>query len=101
MHSPTKDGAGVHVVRARGDVIEAGEMRPIKDGQPIVGELVRLSPRPELPNLFEAETLHEAPKPSGDGEPRGAGPAQVASDKYRKNWDAIWRRGRKPPSMLN
>ena len=30
-----------------------------------------------------------------------SGPAQVATETYRKNWDAIYGRGRKSGSLLN
>jgi hypothetical protein len=105
VHSPTDDGAGVNVLRARRDGLEVGTMRPLEEGRPIHGEVVKLTPRPETPLLFEAETefAPEAPKatPKDNAAPppdRGtsAGPAQVASDSYRKNWDAIWKRPAKP-----
>jgi hypothetical protein len=103
VHSPTDDGAGVNVLRARQDRLEVGTMRPLEEGRPIHGEVVKLTPRPEMPMLFEAETAflgQDTPKQSKQkGKPvaeseRGtsAGPAQVASDTYRKNWDVIWKR---------
>ncbi len=80
-------------------------MRPLEEGRPIHGEVVKLTPRVELPCLFDAETelaAPEASKPVGSAaaakaavpEERGtsAGPAQVASDSYRRNWDTIWKR---------
>jgi hypothetical protein len=92
----TEDGDGLKVLRRRRDTVEVGEMRRLEEGRPVHGEVVRLSPRPELPVLFDAETVMEAPATS-KGESR-AGPAQVASDRYRKNWDAIWRRRSKAGS---
>jgi hypothetical protein len=103
VHGPTDDGAGVNVLRARNDRVEVGTMRPLEEGRPIHGEVVKLTPRPEMPMLFEAETAllaQDTPKqdkqkrkPAAEPE-RGtsAGPAQVASDTYRKNWDVIWKR---------
>ncbi len=38
VHSRNEDG-GYRVVRQREDRIEVGEMRPPREGQPIVGEL--------------------------------------------------------------
>ena len=41
---PTDDGKGAKILRAREGALEAGEIRPVKDGQPVnQGELVRLS----------------------------------------------------------
>ena len=102
VHGPSPDGNGVNVLRARNQRLEVGTMRPLQHGRPIHGEVVKLTPRPETPMLFDAETEIEAPvsnkaeagaSPTGD-EHRGtsAGPAQVASDEYRRNWDAIWKR---------
>jgi hypothetical protein len=97
VHSRTDDGAGVRILRTRQEQLEVGELRPLEEGRPIQGEVVKLSPRPELPALFDAETLLEAPAPAASPtEARGAaGPPQVASAAYRKNWDAIWNRPRR------
>ena len=102
VHSPTDDGAGVNVLRARREGLEVGTMRPLEEGRPIHGEVVKLTPRPEMPMLFDAETEVPAVAASQNDKPgsaapeaeRGtsAGPAQVASDTYRKNWDVIWKR---------
>jgi hypothetical protein len=91
----TKDGDGAVVLRSRAQQLELAEMRPLQDGRPIQGEVVRLERRPEMPLLFDAETILEAPPAERPPAPKSAersGPAQVASDAYRKNWDAIWRR---------
>ena len=106
VHSATDDG-GVNVLRARDERLEVGTMRPLEDGRPIQGEVVKLKQRPEMPNLFDAETQFvseaapttdtaaKAPQslPARTTDTRGtsAGPAQVASDTYRKNWDTIWK----------
>jgi hypothetical protein len=103
VHSPTPDGVGVNVLRARNEGLEVGTMRPLEHGRPIHGEVVRLTPRTEMPMLYDVETELAAPKQGDavkDGTPAASasdraptsGPAQVASDSYRKNWDAIWRR---------
>jgi hypothetical protein len=99
----------MNVLRARNDALELGTMRPLEQGRPLHGEIVKLTPRPEQPLLFDAETQFVSPgaaKATSDvaaptpapAEPRGttAGPAQVASDSYRQNWDAIWKRPVKP-----
>ena len=99
VHSPTPDGAGVNVLRARKEGLEVGTMRPLEHGRPIHGEVVKLTPRSEMPHLYDAETEFAAPaaaegKQADAPADRGAttGPAQVASDSYRRNWDAIWKR---------
>ncbi len=57
VHSPVESGEGVRVIRARGDQLEVGEMRPIREGQALHGEVVKLSPLPEQPRLFDVEVL--------------------------------------------
>jgi len=103
VHSPTADGVGVNVLRARKEGLEVGTMRPLEHGRPIHGEVVNLTPRAEMPHLYDAETEFAAPEGqnvAAEGKPAEApadrtattGPAQVASDSYRRNWDAIWKR---------
>src|ERR1700704_4158755 len=94
VHGRTKDGTGLGVLRARDERLEMGTMRPLEEGKPIHGEVVKLTPRPEMPLLFDAETQFVAPDASlAKSTPEntaaaGAGPPQVASDTYRRNWDA-------------
>ena len=80
---PTKDGGGVHVLRAREERIEAGELRALQEGKSIVGEIVSLKPREGAPRICDVESSYTAPA-------RGKGPAQVASPQYRENWDEIF-----------
>ncbi len=117
LHSPTEAGDGIRVVRKRQDTIELGELRPMKEGQPIHGEVVRLTQRAEGEMLFDCEVLvpsqarkDAAPPALGTGAPgAGAaaaapkapapkeptavqhkGPPRVATDAYRGGWDAIF-----------
>jgi hypothetical protein len=94
------DGQSVDIIRKRGERIEAGTVRRLEQGKPIHGEVVRLRPREHFPMICDVEV--EVPAP---GQPEASastsGPAQVATETYRKNWDAIYGRGRKPGSMLN
>jgi hypothetical protein len=98
LYAPTDDGKGARVLRAREGEVETGEVRPVRDGQPLQqGELVRLSPRAEAPYLYDVEVLHDAaPEPKAQTDsaaPSSRGrPAQVASDDYRMNWDRIFAR---------
>jgi len=96
------DGQGVEVIRKRGDRLEAGTVRRLEAGKPIHGEVVRLRPRPQAPFLCDVEVEFTPPEARGEHEAQAAksGPAQVATESYRKNWDAIYGRGRKP-SLLN
>jgi hypothetical protein len=83
----TPDGEGAKVVRARPGRVEAGEVRPMKDGRPLAaGELVRLEQRREAPALYDVHVEHVvAPPPATKA--AGAGPAQVATDAYRERWE--------------
>ncbi len=87
-----KDEHGTHILRRRseGAPIEAGILRPLKSGKPIDGEVVSLSPRSDVPLLFDVKS--ELPDPLRS---TSDGPAQVASEAYRKGWDAVWGRRRR------
>lgn len=86
------DGETLGVLRKRGDAIEPALVKKAREGEPIHGELVRLSPRDE-PNLYDVEVLHDARR-SEARDSEAAGPAQVASSAYRKGWDRLFKRPR-------
>ena len=90
-----KDEQGTHILRRRSQdaPIEAGVLRPLQNGKPIDGEVISLSPRHEAPLLFDVKS--ELPSPYPAARPTSDGPAQVASDAYRKGWDAVWGRRRR------
>lgn len=110
LHSLTESGDGIRVVRKRKDTIELGELRPMKEGQPIHGEVVRLTQRAESERLFDCEVMVAsqtpkepstpavaaaggAPKALAAKEPAAVqhkGPPRVATDAYRGGWDAIF-----------
>ena len=100
VHGRTEDGAGLRVLRSRPDRLEAAVLRPAKEGQPLAtAELVRLRPRDESPLLWDVEVLYRpGDEDSAEGSPRraGSGPAQVATDAYRRNWEAVFSSGSKP-----
>lgn len=98
----SEDGQGVEVIRKRGERLETGTVRRLEPGKPIHGEVVRLRPRPQAPFLCDVEVEFTPPAARGERETLAAnsGPAQVATESYRKNWDAVYGRGRKP-SLLN
>jgi hypothetical protein len=87
---PTEDGEGVHVLRAREGRIEAGEVRALREGKPLVsGEVVRLEARADAPHLYDVNVQYQAsPAPRGK-------PAQVASETYRDNWERVFGAGEK------
>lgn len=89
IHGVSEDGQNLAVLRARDDHVEAGVVRRVKEGESIHGELVRLKPRAEFPLLCDVEVALESPH-KGPARLSHGGPAQVATDSYRANWDAIW-----------
>lgn len=105
IHGVTEDGKGLHVLRARNQSIEAGQVRPLEHGKPLQGDVVKLRPRRGAPFLCDVETevsnAELVPPSKGAGRTRARkGPAQVASSAYRDNWEAIWRRGGKDEEQL-
>ena len=108
LGGPTSDGKGVSILRARQGRLEAGEVRPLESGKPISGEVVSLKPRQAFPFICDVESHVTTPQegaakqaPQGDVAQPRSGPAQVASDAYRENWEAIYRRPKKEPELLN
>ena len=120
VKGPTEDGTGVRVIRARPERLELGTMKPLQDGRPIDGEVVRVNPHPECPYLYEVETEYssqgaegsdrtgstaDSPRKTEGSAPsapsRNAGPPKVASEAYRRNWDAIWNRQSRRRPVLN
>jgi hypothetical protein len=105
IHGVSEDGETMAVLRARENRLEAGLVRQVKAGQRVEGELLKLTPRPEFPLVCDVEV--QVPSgvinaAGGSDQPRGSArerneeahalgrPAQVATDSYRENWDAIW-----------
>jgi hypothetical protein len=76
---------GRRVLRQRDNQIEVGEVRTMRDGEPIHGSVLQLRPRPEHDRLFDVEVLAEPSPRAGH-----AGPARVASAAYRRGWEAIF-----------
>jgi hypothetical protein len=99
IHGVSADGETMAVLRAREDRVEAGVLRAVKEGQPFgSGEVLKLTPRPDFPLLCDVEVqvpAHVVNASGGsDSAPQASlgRPAQVATDAYRENWDAIWRK---------
>jgi hypothetical protein len=96
-----KNADGVHILRRRNEnaPVEAGLLQPLVEGRPITGELISMRQREDMPFVYDVKSELPAPAP----EPRLAGgPSQVATDSYRKGWDAIWgSRGRASDRNVN
>ena len=86
-------------------------MRRLEAGKPIHGEVVRLRPRAHAPFVCDVEVElaaasreevldDKAGRAGAHALGAGSGPAQVATESYRQNWDAVYGRSRKP-SLLN
>ena len=98
LHSPTEDGEGTRVLRAREGRLEVGEVRPLREGRPITGaEVVSLSPRPDAPRVCDVKVHMKTPT-LAETAPKSLahkGPARVTSGAYREGWDALF--GARPP----
>jgi len=77
------------------ELANAGLFVADSEGKPIEGEVVSLTQRPEAPLLFDVKS--ELPDPRARATEDG--PAQVATDAYRKGWDAVWGRRRRDQSV--
>jgi hypothetical protein len=86
------DDGGVNILRKRADRLEAGTLKPLREGMPIHGEVIGLRARKDSP-LYDVE-VHVPQVTASDQDRIGPGPAQVATDSYRKNWDQIYSRRR-------
>jgi hypothetical protein len=100
IHGRTPDGEGLRIIRKRADRLEVGAVHPLKNGEPITGEVVSLKPRPEFPLLCDVKTEIAAPAPADVATSARSGPPQVATDRYRENWDRIWNR-KQVPELAN
>lgn len=125
IHGLSEDGESCSVLRKRGNKLEAGVVRPMKEGRPIEGDVVKLRPIPEMPLVFNVEVQYSArgaddvaseitdtsPTESSEGQEtehaearerfehvRGNRPAIVATEQYRNGWDTIW--GRRSSNRL-
>jgi hypothetical protein len=92
VYGRSEDGKSYGVLRQRGDEVHAGTLRPLEQGKPIQGEVIRLKPRDDSRALYDVEVQLEM----GTGSGR---PAQVASERYRKGWDTIWSKRRAAPEL--
>jgi hypothetical protein len=68
---PLPDGGGAAVLRKRGEDLEVGAIRPVEEGKPLHGEVVRLRPRAGQPHVCDVEVLY-------DGRPASSATAAAA-----------------------
>lgn len=86
---PTTD-QGTKVIRHRpGHQLELGILQPLKEGRPVQGELVKLTPRKGSP-VCDVESFG---KP---GIKKLKGPVQVSSPAYRKGWGRVFGKNQLP-----
>jgi hypothetical protein len=95
LSGPTDDGQGAKVLRIREGDVSAGEIRPVRDGEPVnQSEVVRLHPLDSAQRVCEVEVLHAPAKPAKAPQEQAArgsaGPARVSNARYRQNWSAIF-----------
>jgi len=100
VHGATGDGEGARVLRARPGHIEAGEVRPIRDGQPLTpgGEVVRLVERTGAPCVYDVKVDYQVPAAAAAPSPAersAGGPPQVSTQAYRESWDRTFARARR------
>ncbi len=102
MHGRTADGA-LQFLRKKGDELSAGELRPVEEGKPLRGNLLRLRPRAESPLVadVEEEIVITAPGAADRSATERTGPARVATDSYRKGWEGLWGARSKRKSQIN
>lgn len=104
VHGVGPDGKSLRVLRARDNRIELGSMEPLEEGRPIHGEVVRLHPREEFPLLCDVEVQYQPKQAVAADEPASparSGPPQVASERYRDNWELIWAKRRRKHELSN
>jgi hypothetical protein len=88
VHGRTEDGEGIRALRSRPGRLESAEIRPAKEGVPIDNrELITLRERGESPLLWDVDVLYDGKEERGETTTTRAGPAQVATEKYRRNWE--------------
>jgi hypothetical protein len=89
------DGYRVLRRRAADSAVELGTIRPLKEGRPIEGEVVSLQRREDVPFLYDLKTELPDQRPvaaaaTGDKRLTSDGPPQIATEQYRRGWEAIW-----------
>ena len=83
-----KNENGIYILRRRAEEapVEAGVLQPLVEGKPINGEVISMQRRQDIPFMFDVKTEMVGPEPTAASQ----GPSQVATESYRRGWDAIW-----------
>jgi hypothetical protein len=86
----TDEAGGYKILRRRAAAsdVEMGTIRPLKEGRPIDGEVLSLTARKDIPFLYNVKT--ELADPRGPSRGSSDGPPQIATEEYRRGWEAIW-----------
>lgn len=86
------DDAGLVVLRQRAPAAEpeVGLLRPMREGKPIHGEVVKLTPRAATPLLCDVEVTLPAPAAAVPAAKAHKGPARVANARYRDGWERVF-----------
>lgn len=96
IHGRSEDGA-LQILRKKGEELSAGELRPMEEGKPVQGDILKLKPRREMPLVCDVEEEVKIPKVTGAKKP-----ARVSSDQYRDGWEKLWgRRAQRRRSKAN
>jgi hypothetical protein len=85
----SSDGYRVLRRRAADSSVELGTIRPLQEGRPIEGEIVSMSPREDVPFLYDVKTELPDQRPA-QRRLTSDGPPQIATEGYRRGWEAIW-----------
>lgn len=102
VHGPTPNGLGIARMRTDedgDDRIELGELRPLKEGQPLLGEVVRLSKREESDRLFDVDVIMKPPAAPAARALDHKGPPRVTSNAFRSHWDDVFGPKNKPKAL--
>jgi hypothetical protein len=94
IYDRTEDAQGYRILRRRAAAaeVELGTIRPLKEGRPIDGEVLSLSARQDIPFVYDVKT--ELADPRAGSRPTSDGPPQIATEEYRRGWEAIWGQGK-------
>ncbi|MBP7126802.1 hypothetical protein KBD49_10610 [Myxococcota bacterium] len=85
----------VTVVRPTPEGVVTAVLKPVKSGEPLMGDLVRLEPLPRMPILARMRTVlrhPDAPAPRGpsDDESPVSRTFLGSTDAYRRGWEAVF-----------
>jgi hypothetical protein len=83
------EGGGIRIIRHHSDhSISTGVCRPLEEGKPFQGEVVRMSRNEDGPGI-KMESVYK---------PEAGGPAKVNSPSFKSGWDRIWKKSKGKPN---